>query len=384
MSIRHGLLALLDQGPRYGYQLRTEFEARAGATWPLNVGQVYTTLSRLERDGLVEPAGEDDEGHQFYAATDAGREELRTWFDTPVPRTDKRCEVDHRYSSTYSPLTADDANLLRNLYGVTDQGAGHSLAAGKAVVFHARYLKDGKVTFPYSAPVVAEGAVAARSKPVYTEIAVDAVLAEPSLASPAQAVISPATAARLGFSTTPTGSVWLPAAAPSDGAQQKADGALAKLSERRDLLKIERGYESESSLVRLGLNVFAGIVALGAAGIATGLAAADSQRDLTTLAAVGAEPRVRRSLSGFQCGVIAAMGALLGVVCGVVPGVALRKVEAAASSYPGMSPEELANKASLVFPWPTLAATVLLLPVLAAALAALMTRSRITLLRRSG
>ncbi|MET8699922.1 PadR family transcriptional regulator [Kitasatospora sp. NPDC058032] len=87
MSIRHGLLALLDQGPRYGYQLRTEFEARTGATWPLNVGQVYTTLARLERDGLVAPAGEDEEGHQFYAATDAGRAELRAWFDTPVPRT---------------------------------------------------------------------------------------------------------------------------------------------------------------------------------------------------------------------------------------------------------------------------------------------------------
>ncbi|MEV7597848.1 PadR family transcriptional regulator [Kitasatospora sp. NPDC089797] len=87
MSIRHGLLALLDQGPRYGYQLRTEFEARTGATWPLNVGQVYTTLSRLERDGLVEAAGEDEEGHQFYAVTDAGRAELRAWFDTPVPRT---------------------------------------------------------------------------------------------------------------------------------------------------------------------------------------------------------------------------------------------------------------------------------------------------------
>jgi DNA-binding PadR family transcriptional regulator len=87
MSIRHGLLALLDQGPRYGYQLRTEFEARTGATWPLNVGQVYTTLGRLERDGLVVPDGEDEEGHLFYAATDKGRAELRSWFDTPVPRT---------------------------------------------------------------------------------------------------------------------------------------------------------------------------------------------------------------------------------------------------------------------------------------------------------
>ncbi|MDH4147522.1 MAG: PadR family transcriptional regulator, partial [Acidimicrobiia bacterium] len=55
MSIRHGLLALLSEGPKYGAQLRTEFEERTGATWPLNVGQVYTTLSRLERDGLVVP-----------------------------------------------------------------------------------------------------------------------------------------------------------------------------------------------------------------------------------------------------------------------------------------------------------------------------------------
>jgi DNA-binding PadR family transcriptional regulator len=86
MSIRHGLLALLEQGPRYGYQLRTEFEARTGSTWPLNVGQVYTTLGRLERDGLVEPSGEDAEGHVFYAITDPGRTELLSWFDTPVGR----------------------------------------------------------------------------------------------------------------------------------------------------------------------------------------------------------------------------------------------------------------------------------------------------------
>ena len=86
MSIRHGLLALLDQGPRYGYQLRSEFEARTGATWPLNVGQVYTTLGRLERDGLVEPSGEDGDGHVFYAITEAGRAEVRGWFATPVRR----------------------------------------------------------------------------------------------------------------------------------------------------------------------------------------------------------------------------------------------------------------------------------------------------------
>ncbi|WP_433890956.1 PadR family transcriptional regulator [Streptomyces sp. CA-111067] len=86
MSIRHGLLALLDRGPRYGYQLRTEFETRTGSTWPLNVGQVYTTLSRLERDGLVVPAGEDEGGHALFAITEGGRDELRAWFASPVDR----------------------------------------------------------------------------------------------------------------------------------------------------------------------------------------------------------------------------------------------------------------------------------------------------------
>lgn len=87
MSIRHGLLALLERGPRYGSQLRTEFESRTGSTWPLNVGQVYTTLSRLERDGMVTQDGEDTAGHALYAITDSGRTELRTWFEKPVDRT---------------------------------------------------------------------------------------------------------------------------------------------------------------------------------------------------------------------------------------------------------------------------------------------------------
>ena len=87
MSIRQGLLALLEQGPMYGYQLRAEFESRTGATWPLNVGQVYTTLARLERDGLVEPAGADGEGHVFYRVTDGRPGRGRDLVRTPVSRT---------------------------------------------------------------------------------------------------------------------------------------------------------------------------------------------------------------------------------------------------------------------------------------------------------
>ncbi|QFY09218.1 PadR family transcriptional regulator [Nonomuraea phyllanthi] len=90
MPVRHGLLALLSGGPRHGYQLRLEFEASTGATWPLNIGQVYTTLSRLERDGLVAPAAESDEqGRVVYTITDAGREEMERWFSTPVVQSDR-------------------------------------------------------------------------------------------------------------------------------------------------------------------------------------------------------------------------------------------------------------------------------------------------------
>lgn len=84
MSVRHSLLALLAERPRHGYELRAEFERRTGST--LNVGQVYTTLSRLERDGRVVASDGGDEGQNAYALTEAGREELRAWFASPVTR----------------------------------------------------------------------------------------------------------------------------------------------------------------------------------------------------------------------------------------------------------------------------------------------------------
>ncbi|MFJ2187585.1 FtsX-like permease family protein [Kitasatospora sp. NPDC087861] len=296
--------------------------------------------------------------------------------------TDPRCKSMGHRGSPYGDLSAGDATLLRNLFGVTDPAAGRALAAGKAVVFDARYLKDGKVAVELNDPFQA-GDVPSPGKRGHTEIAVDAVLVSATVPANGAAVISPDTATRLGLTTSPAGSVWLPDGVPSDGAQQKANGALAKLTDQ-DVLSIERGYQSRADLISLGLSIFAAIVALGAAGIATGLAAADSQRDLTTLAAVGAEPRIRRTLSGFQCGVIAAMGTLLGTVCGIVPAVALRKVQGAAATVPGMTADVIANKSVVVFPWTTLAITVVVLPLLAAGLAALLTRSRISLLRRSG
>jgi DNA-binding PadR family transcriptional regulator len=84
LSVRHAILALLSEGPKYGLQLRQEFESRTGDVWPLNVGQVYTTLQRLERDGLVESDDTDDEGPQkSFRITAEGGHELSDWLRTP-------------------------------------------------------------------------------------------------------------------------------------------------------------------------------------------------------------------------------------------------------------------------------------------------------------
>ena len=82
MSVPHALLALLSDGPKYGLRLQNEFEARTGEVWPLNVGQVYTTLQRLERDGLVEGDAE-GERQKRYRLTAAGARELSDWLRTP-------------------------------------------------------------------------------------------------------------------------------------------------------------------------------------------------------------------------------------------------------------------------------------------------------------
>jgi DNA-binding PadR family transcriptional regulator len=83
MSVPHALLALLSDGPKYGLRLQSEFESRTGEVWPLNVGQVYTTLQRLERDGLVETDGDGERSQKRYRITSAGANELSDWLRTP-------------------------------------------------------------------------------------------------------------------------------------------------------------------------------------------------------------------------------------------------------------------------------------------------------------
>ena len=97
MSVKYGLLALLATEPTHGYQLKTAFERRTGGSWALNIGQVYTTLQRLERDGLVAEViggGGASSDRREYRITPRGRDQLEAWFARPVvPEAPARDEL---------------------------------------------------------------------------------------------------------------------------------------------------------------------------------------------------------------------------------------------------------------------------------------------------
>lgn len=113
MSIKYGLLALLRNKPGYGYQLRVDFESATGSTWPVNVGQIYTTLGRLERDELVAKTGADAEGHVLYEITELGRIEIDDWFLAPaVPEARPRDEVVVKLALAVTVPGVDAAEIM--------------------------------------------------------------------------------------------------------------------------------------------------------------------------------------------------------------------------------------------------------------------------------
>ena len=124
MAVREGLLSLLSDGPRYGYQLKTQFESATGGIWPLNVGQVYTTLDRLNRDGLVGEhavAAETETAQKSYELTAAGREALGAWWSTvpvdePPPRDELMLKmlmaIDHGRDHALAVLTSHRTALV--------------------------------------------------------------------------------------------------------------------------------------------------------------------------------------------------------------------------------------------------------------------------------
>src|SRR5699024_5952741 len=113
MSVKHSLLALLYEKPRHGYELKTGFEELVQGMWPLNAGQVYTTLDRLERDNLVESLGHDQKDRKQYTITDLGKEELWRWMKKPVGRSLLKDEFYFKYLCASHVAYHDKQNMIQ-------------------------------------------------------------------------------------------------------------------------------------------------------------------------------------------------------------------------------------------------------------------------------
>ncbi len=84
LSLKYGVMGLLAEESLHGYEVKNRFEAMLGGTWEVNIGQIYTTLQRLERDGLVRPAGpRGDRGKLLYELSPEGQKALKQWLAQP-------------------------------------------------------------------------------------------------------------------------------------------------------------------------------------------------------------------------------------------------------------------------------------------------------------
>ncbi|MER7456102.1 FtsX-like permease family protein [Micromonospora sp. NPDC126480] len=285
-------------------------------------------------------------------------------------RADERCRRGpDDQAGPYLAVAVDDGPALPLLTGAAPADAAAAAAvlrAGGAVVTDPRYVVDGRLEL--LARVGPDDTVAARvTVPGY---AVSSRLATDQL------LLSPAATVRLGLTSRPLG--W---ALHADGAgdRDRLDRFVAALWPHGPVaVSYEQGRPaSDTRPVLLLLAVAAGAITLGAAGVATGLAAAEGRADLSTLAAVGAGPGVRRILSLCQAGVIAVVGSTLGILAGL--GSAVIIMAATNRKYATSWP--VAEPYPLVVPGATVAVLVVV-PLVAMLGAGLFTRSRLPVERR--
>ncbi|MEV0260602.1 ABC transporter permease [Streptomyces sp. NPDC050617] len=279
-------------------------------------------------------------------------------------------------------MVVGDARLLRNYIGLRDPAAEKALAEGRPVLLNPAYAHNGRLTLKITG--LHSGPTGPREDQKATHVSLATYTAPASYAdTPGIRLVLPAVLAhRLGLHTAPSGSFYPVSRTPTRAEQRRAESELAH-GDAATNLYVERGYPDTDDAGLLVLAVFAGIVTIGAAAIATGLAKADAEADLTTLGAVGAPPRVRRFYTGFQCAVVAGMGVVLGMVTGVLPAVALRLAESR-HALAHMREDPMSSAYTPIeLPWPTLAVLAVGVPVLAGLLAALCTRSRLLAPRRA-
>lgn len=283
---------------------------------------------------------------------------------------DPRCGYDSFVSYAY--LAVDDGAGLSAITSAPPEqlaAARAALAAGGVVVADPRYLVDGQVAItPVNGPPPADLLAAP------TVSVPGAVLSAEDTAI--MMVVSPQLVQEIGLAPRAENLVAAVDHVPTGVEVEKLTAALRAISPQL-MLQVETGPQFQEEPIIWILGIIAAIVALGAAGVATGLAAADSRADLATLATVGASPRLRRLLSLSQSGVISGLGSLLGVIAGLGTAGVLIAALNASRSYARLGETDL----SLYLPWDSLA-IVLAVPLVAMAGAGLLTRSRLPIERR--
>jgi putative ABC transport system permease protein len=292
-------------------------------------------------------------------------------------RRDRRCDDDPYGSIAFGQVYVDDGTTVAAISGASADevaAAAAVLRAGGVVVRDRRLVKDGRMTFAVvnAAPSQTQGprewaAGAPRiSLPAYV-----LTTGNPGMAP----VVSTAAVAKAGLGST-AGSIIVETSRPPT--QEELDGLRLRLERLNSYLEVTHRPTGNINVVLWFLAGAAGLITLGAAAIATGLAAADGRADLSTLAAIGASPRVRRGLSLSQSGVIAGLGSMLGAVAGL--GAAVAIIVALNQRYADIWPGPPVMP--IVLPWISLVVSLLVVPLIAMLGAGTLTRSRLPIERR--
>jgi putative ABC transport system permease protein len=259
------------------------------------------------------------------------------------------------------------AGAVANLSGEDAERAAAALRAGAVVVDDPRYLQHGRVTL--SIPTSPFGKDNRK-------------VATPGIALPHRpqapiTMMTRQTARSLGLDSVAAVALATTSRMPTVADEDRLRAALGDQAGKGLGVQVERGPRAGTAGLVV-LAIVAGVITLGAAAIATGLAAADGRADLSTLAAVGASPRVRRALSLSQSGVIAGLGSLLGVIAGLGAAAAVLFAlnRAYADLWPAPAPYPIA------VPWLNLGVALLVVPLLSMLGAGLLTPSRLPIERR--
>ncbi len=278
-------------------------------------------------------------------------------------------------------VVLDDGTAVAALTGYDDPRVRAALKEGKAVAFSPLQLADdGRSVLLHVLRDQLTGSSPSTQPdpPPEKLVRLPAVLVRLPLGLSSPAL--PASALKaLGPGVTPESSrlVATTTRMPTAEEEQRLAGQLTDTQGY-----VERGYRSPYPIFLLVVLVASVVVALGSTLAVVGLAAAEGRADVSTLAAVGAAPRVRRRLAAAQAGVVAVLGTTLGCVSGIVSGVTLVLLSRRELGVGG--PDVPADSWEIVVPWQNLSVLVVGLPLLAVVAAALFTRSRLPMVRRLG